>query len=109
MIYKMILTPEQLEAFSFDPDVMGKVKENLNTTDRQVFIINGGVDVWNFYGPRDIDNKNVHLYVDPKGTHMTSIYDLDVKKKTEIIGLMSDILGAEPEESFLKPAIRKEH
>ena len=94
LLFKMVFTPEQLEAFTFDPTVYNDMVEWSHTTKSQVIMVYGGADVWYSVRLPDVDdNENIHRYVAKKDSHMASLIGLEQSERDEITALMKKAMG----------------
>lgn len=85
---RSILTPEQMKTMKYDPKIMEDLKKHLETTDRQIIVINGTADLWNAYTPEQPDNPNVHIYEIPGMGH-----EGDGEKPEEVYEMLREVLG----------------
>lgn len=94
LLFRMVFTPEQFEAFTFDDTVYKNMLEWSHTTDSLVIMIYGGADVWYSVRLPDVtDNDNVHIYTIPNASHMADFYMMSRDMREEIYGMLDPILN----------------
>ncbi len=93
-VFKMVLTPEQQQAFSYDGAFYEGVTKWVDATDAKIIFIYGNSDPWYSMRIHDTDNPNVKMYVSDKKPHTVRISDFDQATMQEIVGFAGEaILG----------------
>lgn len=94
LLFKMVFTPEQLQAFTFNPTVYNDMVEWSHTTKTPVIMVYGGADVWYSVRLPDVtDNENIHIYVAKKASHMATLHGLSNDEQARIDQIVKGSLG----------------
>ena len=89
----MVFTPEQYEAFKFDPTIYNNMVKWSHETDSLVLMVYGQADVWYTVRLPDVtDNENIHIFKLPHASHMTSFERMDKDMADEVEKLLDPIL-----------------
>ena len=93
-LFKMVLTPEQQQAFAYDGAFYEGVTKWVDSTDAKVMFIYGDSDPWYSLRMHDTDNPNVKIFVNDVKPHSVRITDFDQATIQEIGAFASEaILG----------------
>ena len=95
ILFDMVLTPEQNEAFAYDGTFYEGVTKWIDTTDTKIVFIYGDSDPWYSLRMHDTDNPNVKMFVNSKKPHNVRIADFDEATLQEMAGVVKDALFAE--------------
>ena len=93
-LFKLMFTPEQQEAFTYDGTFLEGFSSWVDTTDTKLLAIYGNSDPWYSLHFPDTNNENVQVYVNDKKPHSTRITDFDEQTSQEIAGIVNDTLYA---------------
>ena len=88
LLYDVLLTDEQKEAFSFDGTLRNELISWAQETDSHVIMMFGSVDPWFFEALPLADNDSIHAYTVVGGDHMSSISKLEEAEQNEAFGLL---------------------
>ena len=94
IVFNMVLTPEQNEAFAYDGTFYEGVTQWVDTTGAKVVYIYGNSDPWYSMRMHDTDNPNVKIYTNNQKPHTVRITDFDEATMKEIVGFVNDALFA---------------
>ncbi|MBP5653882.1 MAG: hypothetical protein J6X33_00035 [Clostridiales bacterium] len=93
LLFRMVFTPEQYEAFKFDPTIYNNMVKWSHETDSLVLMVYGQADVWYTVRLPDVtDNENIHIFKLPHASHMTSFERMDKDMADEVEKLLDPIL-----------------
>lgn len=86
---RRLMIPEELADMEFDETLSYKITRFLKENDPKMIFIYGQYDPWTAAGVTWLKGKkNIHVFVQPKGSHMARIHTLPQKEKEEAIGLI---------------------
>lgn len=86
---RKMMIPVELENVKFDKTFSKRVKTFLKMNDPKMVFIYGEYDPWTAAGVTWLKGKkNIHLFVQPKGSHATRIGTLPEPMKQEAISLI---------------------
>lgn len=86
---RRLMIPEELADMEFDETLSYKITRFLKENDPKMIFIYGQYDPWTAAGVTWLKGKkNIHVFVQPKGSHMARIGTLPQKEKEEAIGLI---------------------
>ena len=93
LLFRMVFTPEQYEAFTFDPTIYNNMVKWSHETQSQVIMIYGAADVWYSVRLPDVtDNENIHIFTLPKASHLAGFERMNKKMADEVENLLDPIL-----------------
>ena len=88
------MLPEELSNLTFDDTLYRHTVDFLQKNDPKMIYIYGGDDPWSASGVTWLKGKkNIHVFVQPGGSHATRIASFDEKTQKEIKGLLYEWLG----------------
>ena len=86
---RRLMIPEELADMELDETLSYKITRFLKENDPKMIFIYGQYDPWTAAGVTWLKGKkNIHVFVQPKGSHMARIGTLTQKEKEEAIGLI---------------------
>lgn len=77
---------------AFSDYIYRKCSDFLKDTDAKILFIYGEYDPWTAVRVPDTDNPNIHIFMDPKGSHRARISTFPDDAKAEIMAVLSDWL-----------------
>lgn len=84
-----LMLPEELEDMPFDKTLSKKITKFLKKNDPKMVFIYGQNDPWTAAGVTWLKNKkNIHVFIQPDGSHRARISTLPQKEKEEVIELI---------------------
>ncbi|MBQ9389806.1 MAG: hypothetical protein IJU07_06495, partial [Synergistaceae bacterium] len=95
ILYRMMFTDEQMEAFTFSPETRNRIYEWVRTTDSKVIFLYGTSDPWYSLGLTEDDlagNTHVKIIADPKQSHSFRIANLPEEMRNEIISVIDEAI-----------------
>lgn len=93
LLFRMVFTPEQFEAFTFDPAVYNNMVKWSHETSSTVLMIYGQADVWYSVRLPDVtDNANIHIFTLPHTSHITSFERMKKEMADEVEAILDPIL-----------------
>ena len=93
LLYRMVFTPEQLEAFTFDDTLYNNMVKWSHETKNTVIMVYGGRDVWYSMRLPDVtDNENIHIFTIPYSSHIASSVFLSPEMLKEYNDILTPIL-----------------
>ena len=93
LLFRMVFTPEQYEAFTFDPTVYNNMVKWSHETKSTVVMIYGAADVWYSMRLPDVtDNENIHIFTLPDASHMASFERMSKEMSQEVTAIVDPIL-----------------
>ena len=98
---RRIFLPEELARVKFDRTLYRKMTRYLKQNDPQMILVYGEYDPWTAPGATWVANykkENMHLFIDPEGSHRARILTLEEEDQARAIALLSKWLGMEPVE-----------
>ena len=91
---RRVMLPEELSNLTFDDTLYRHTVDFLQKNDPKMIYIYGGDDPWSASGVTWLKGKkNIHVFVQPGGSHATRIASFDEKTQKEIKGLLYEWLG----------------
>ncbi|MBQ9042141.1 MAG: hypothetical protein IJ111_04930 [Eggerthellaceae bacterium] len=91
-LFKMVLTPEQQQAFAYDGSFYEGVTKWIDTADAKIVFIYGNSDPWYSLRMHDTGNPNVKMYVSDTKPHSVRITDFGKATMQEIGAFASEAL-----------------
>ena len=89
ILFRMVFTDEQFEAFKFSPDTRNRVYDFLKTTDSKILILYSKSDPWYaLHVPEDNDNPNVYYFADEGQSHTFRIAKMPEDMKEQVTALI---------------------
>ena len=95
ILYRMMFTDEQMEAFTFSPDTRNRIYEWIRTTDSKVIFLYGTSDPWYSLSITEDDlagNTHVKIIADPNQSHSFKIANLPEEIRNEIISIIDEAI-----------------
>ena len=84
------MLPEELKDMDFDKTLSKKITKFLKKNDPKMIFIYGQNDPWTAAGVTWLKNKkNIHVFIQPNGSHLARINTLPEKEKKEVIELIN--------------------
>jgi len=88
-----LMLPEELKDMPFDKTLSKKITKFLKKQDPKMIFIYGQNDPWTAAGVTWLKNKkNIHVFIQPNGSHLARISTLPEKEKKEVIELIKQWL-----------------
>lgn len=88
-----LMLPEELKELSFDKTLSQKISKYLKENDPKMIFIYGENDPWTAAGVTWLKRKkNIHVFVEPGGSHKARISTLPEPKKKEVVELINEWL-----------------
>jgi len=87
-----IFVPEDARNIRFDRTLSKKMKKFLKTTDARILFVYGEFDPWAAVRAFEPCGENVHIYIDPAGSHRARIRTFPDATQEEIKGILSSWL-----------------
>ena len=85
-----LMLPEELKDMDFDKTLSKKITKFLKKNDPKMIFIYGQNDPWTAAGVTWLKNKkNIHVFIQPNGSHLARINTLPEKEKKEVIELIN--------------------
>ena len=84
--------PEDARNLRFDKTLSKKVKKFLKTTDARMLFIYGEFDPWSSVRVFEPYGENIHVYIDPAGSHRARIRTFPAATQEEIKGIIASWL-----------------
>ena len=85
--------PEELKDMDFDKTLSKKITKFLKKNDPKMIFIYGQNDPWTAAGVTWLKNKkNIHVFIQPNGSHLARINTLPEKEKKEVMELINEWL-----------------
>lgn len=89
-LHRMML-PEELKDMSFDKTLSRKIKKYLKENDPKMIFIYGENDPWTAAGVTWLkEKKNIHVFIQPGGSHRARINTLPEAEKEQVITLIKE-------------------
>lgn len=91
-----LMLPEELKDMPFDKTLSKKITKFLKKQDPKMIFIYGQNDPWTAAGVTWLKNKkNIHVFIQPNGSHLARINTLPEGEKKEVIELIKKWLDKE--------------
>ena len=88
-----LMLPEELKDMPFDKTLSKKITKFLKKQDPQMIFIYGQNDPWTAAGVTWLKNKkNIHVFIQPNGSHLARISTLPEAEKAEVMELINEWL-----------------
>lgn len=88
-----LMLPEELKDMPFDKALSKKITKFLKKQDPKMIFIYGQNDPWTAAGVTWLKNKkNIHVFIQPNGSHLARINTLPEKEKKEVMELIKQWL-----------------
>ena len=88
-----LMLPEELKDMPFDKTLSKKITKFLKKQDPKMILIYGQNDPWTAAGVTWLKNKkNIHVFIQPNGSHLARISTLPEKEKKEVMELIKQWL-----------------
>lgn len=88
-----LMLPEELKDMPFDKTLSRKIKGFLQKNDPKMIFIYGENDPWTATGVTWLkEKKNIHVFIQPGGSHLARISTLPEKEKEEVMKLLNEWL-----------------
>ena len=88
-----LMLPEELKDMPFDKTLSKKITKFLKKQDPKMIFIYGQNDPWTAAGVTRLKNKkNIHVFIQPNGSHLARINTLPEKEKKEVMELIKQWL-----------------
>jgi hypothetical protein len=88
-----LMLPEELKDMPFDKTLSKKITKFLKKQDPKMIFIYGQNDPWTAAGVTWLKNKkNIHVFIQPNGSHLARISTLPEKEKKEVMELINEWL-----------------
>lgn len=88
-----LMLPEELKDMPFDKTLSKKITKFLKKQDPKMIFIYGQNDPWTAAGVTWLKNKkNIHVFIQPNGSHLARISTLPEAEKAEVIELINEWL-----------------
>ena len=91
-VFKMVFTPEQLQAFAYDGAFYEGVTKWIDTSEAKVMFIYGSSDPWYSLRMHDTDNPNVKMFVSDTKPHTVRMMDFDEATMQEMGAFISEAI-----------------
>lgn len=89
-----LMLPEELKDMPFDKTLSKKITKFLKKQDPKMIFIYGQNDPWTAAGVTWLKNKkNIHVFIQPNGSHLARISTLPEKEKKEVMELIKQWLN----------------
>ena len=88
---KKLMLPEDAKHIKFDKTLSKKITKFLKKNDPKMVFIYGEIDPWSAAAPMWLDTskkKNMHMFVQPRGSHRARINTLPEEMKQEAISII---------------------
>lgn len=90
---RRLMLPEEMKDMKFDNTLSKKIVNFLKKNDPKMIFIYGQNDPWTAAGVTWLKNKkNIHVYVEPGGSHRARIGTMDEKTRQEVMALLKEWL-----------------
>ena len=92
---KKLMLPEDAKHIKFDKTLSKKITKFLKKNDPKMVFIYGEIDTWSAAAPMWLDTskkKNMHMFVQPRGSHRARINTLPEDMKQEAISIIKSWL-----------------
>ena len=92
---KELMLPEDAKHIKFDKTLSKKITKFLKKSDPKMVFIYGEIDPWSAAAPMWLDTskkKNMHMFVQPRGSHRARINTLPEEMKQEAIHIIKEWL-----------------
>ena len=88
-----LMLPEELKDMPFDKTLSKKITKFLKKQDPKMIFIYGQNDPWTAAGVTCLKNKkNIHVFIQPNGSHLARISTLPEAEKAEVMELINEWL-----------------
>lgn len=88
-----LMLPEELKDMPFDKTLSKKITKFLEKQDPKMIFIYGQNDPWTAAGVTWLKNKkNIHVFIQPNGSHLARISTLPEAEKAEVMELINEWL-----------------
>ena len=88
-----LMLPEELKDMPFDKTLSKKITKFLKKEDPKMIFIYGQNDPWTAAGVTWLKNKkNIHVFIQPNGSHLARINTLPEAEKAEVMELINEWL-----------------
>lgn len=88
-----LMLPEELKDMPFDKTLSKKITKFLKKNDPRMIFIYGENDPWTAAGVTWLKGKkNIHIFIEPGGSHRARINTLPEKEKEEVMNLLNEWL-----------------
>ena len=88
---KKLMLPEDAKHIKFDKTLSKKITKFLKKNDPKMLFVYGEIDPWSAAAPFWLDTskkKNIHIFVQPRGSHRARINTLPKEMKQEAISII---------------------
>ena len=88
---KKLMLPEDAKHIKFDKTLSKKITKFLKKNDPKMLFVYGEIDPWSAAAPFWLDTskkKNIHIFVQPRGSHRARINTLPEEMKQEAISII---------------------
>lgn len=87
-----LMLPEELKDMPFDKTLSKKITKFLKKQDPKMIFIYGQNDPWTAAGVTWLKNKkNIHVFIQPNGSHLARISTLPEAEKAEVMELINEL------------------
>lgn len=96
---RRVMLPDSLSHVKFHRQLSRFVKKWLKKNDPQMIILYGEIDPWTAAGVTWLntqEKQNMHLFIQPEGSHLTRIGNMPENLKQQILELLTRWLGEPP-------------
>ncbi len=104
---RRVMLPDSLSHVKYHRQLSRFVKKWLRKNDPRMIILYGEVDPWTAAGVtwlKTQEKQNMHLFIQPGGSHLTRIGNMPEDMKRQILDLLSNWLGVAPVKEEKKTA-----
>ena len=92
---KQLMLPDDAKHIKFDKTLSKKISKFLKKNDPKMLFVYGEIDPWTAAAPTWLDfskKQNMHLFIEPRGSHRARINTLPEEMKQEAIRIIKDWL-----------------
>jgi hypothetical protein len=89
------MLPDDAKHIKFDKTLSKKISKFLKKNDPKMVFIYGEIDPWTAAAPTWLDfskKKNMHIFIEPRGSHRARINSLPKEMKQEAINIIKSWL-----------------
>lgn len=87
---RQLMLPEEMKDLKFDKTLSQKIVNFLKNKDPKMIFIYGQNDPWTAAGVTWLkDKKNIHVFVEPGGSHLARIGTMGAKQKEEAVSILT--------------------
>lgn len=94
-----VMLPDSLNYVHYHKDLSRYVRKWLKKNDPQMLFIYGEIDPWTAAGVtwlKDEKKKNMHVFIQPNGSHKSRISNMPPNMRKEILDILSQWIGEQP-------------